>query len=454
VGTSCFLAATLNATSGYDYHLDGTSTEPMGNGALFFGASYGDVGTHDLFIGSEDMEDSSGDITGGAFYIRGDWNNHLLGAFEILGATALGSFGASVVSLGDYDGDSNYDDLVVGSPGNSQQFGEVYAVVDPFSNMATSLTVSVLSGTNTGEDYGHSLVTVIVNGIEALAVGAPSTQTAVSQPGYVDIVDPDHFTLDAGPSLGNPVLATLTGTDGDGAGTALLSVDLDQIAPGELLVGAPYANSNNGVVYVAGDVGGKSDYDMPGEFLQLTTTIDDSYLGFAFTACDLNGDSVDEIFISAPGKSPTVGGVVYVIDSDNAMLLVAGPNSIDINTVAKGSIMGSANATGEPNHLGMTLHCEHDLDNSGSPDLVLADPYNDVVYVLFGPREISTLVTISSARLNPPHATTFTGGSSGDIGSQITTGFLDEDITADLCFTAPGENSGNGALYCFYGQGF
>jgi len=454
-GTSCFMGASVD-TSAYNFHADGTNTETMGYGALYFGGSYGPDDTPDLFVGSEDMVNPTTTTSGGALYVRGAWSPvNLVSGVELYGATANGAFGASVVSLGDMAGDTDYDDLLVGSPGNSQGYGEVYIIIDPFSTSPSAATQAVLAGQNIGEEYGHSLASLgLTTGSNTYVVGAPSTQTAVAQAGYVEVIDPTAFNLTGGPALGDPTPGKLTGAVGDGTGTALLTLNLDAADPKEILIGAPYANSGQGVVYVAESFSTKANHDLPAEFLQLTTSENNSNMGYAMAACDLDGDGVDEVFIGAPGESPSIGGTVYVFDSDNALLLVGGPNTLDITTLATGMLLGSEDPASEPNHLGASLHCEHDLDNSGASDLVVADPHNDVVYVLYGPRDVIGIVPITDARGSAPHTTVFSGSGTGELGSQITTGLVDDDITADLCVTAPAENSGKGILYCFYGMGF
>ena len=454
---SCRLPSSIELSlAGYDMMENGTDAAPLGYGALYFGGSYGPDETMDLFIGSLELKDLSQVRTGGAHYIRGDRTPaEFVSGAVIYGNTASGLFGASAVSLNQLTGDNDYQELLVGSPGDSQTEGELYVVVDPFASLTSSESISVLSGNTIGDEYGYSLAEIgISSGNRYYAVGAPATQTQIAQAGYVDMIKPSGFSLSSNPSTGNTVAGTLTGEIGDGSGHALLTFDLDGLQPFELLVGAPYGDNNRGLVYVANAISPKSSYDMPTEFMQLTSPTVDSNLGYAMTACDLNGDGVDELFISAPGNSPTVGGVVYVVDSKDNELLWGGGVSRDITTVATGSISGANDPTSEPNHFGMSVHCERALDNSGYPTLVIADPYQDYVVLLQGPLSIETDGTLSAHRSNAAHSSIIQGTNTGSLGAQIATGLVNSDITPDLCLTDPGAANGYGSLYCFYGSGY
>ena len=281
--------------------------------------------------------------------------------------------------------------------------------------------------------------------------------TATVRAGYVDIIT-ENNGFASGSNFGNGTaytpgrIARLTGAAGDAAGHSLAYTDIDQDGLSDLLVGAPYSNVGSGSVYLVNDMSAVKTGDLHLNYVHLDTSIPESWLGFAMASCDLDGDGLDEIAVSAPGDATNQPGRVYILDPPFAGVDFDNVSTLDIASVAAYWIEDTQNAL---NNLGQTLHCGHDLDNDNNPDLIVADPHNASVYALIGARDYTGAQDIHTIMTDPNyHSTTFLETGDNELGTKVVTGHLDPDITADLCFTSPETNSGDGQLLCFSGEGF
>ena len=203
--------------------------------------------------------------------------------------------GALIVGR-DLDGDGS-GDVVVGGPGADRihlWFDEIAGTID-VGNATT------LQGTE-GEALGSSLATGDVNGDGAvdLVAGIPD---AYGQTGGVLVIDGPFGPGDDGllSNLDRPHDRHRGVETGDRAGFSIAVVgDVDADGRDDLLVGAPFAGGfgpEAGAAYlVLGNLGGNLD-SAAALFLG---EVEGGRLGYAVAGGDVDGDSVIDLFVSAP----------------------------------------------------------------------------------------------------------------------------------------------------------
>ena len=219
--------------------------------------------------------------------------------------------GVAVLSPGDVDGDGQAD-LLIGAPGHDEggaDAGSVY-IVDTLPTATTTLyhAVGEVLGA-TGDQIGASLAfpgDVDGDGYGDLLTGAPES---------------DKAYLIAGPLTGRlPVATAATATftaehSGDEAGFAVAGGDLDADGLGDLLIGAPHADSEAGAVYlVYGSVSGV--VSLADAHAKLQGAASQDHAGSSLLVLDdINSDGYDDVLVGAPGndQNGSSSGAAYVM---------------------------------------------------------------------------------------------------------------------------------------------
>ncbi|MEX1026764.1 MAG: integrin alpha [Candidatus Paceibacterota bacterium] len=277
-------------------------------------ASLGDLdgdGVNDLAIGA------LGDDTGGAVYVLlmnsdGTAKSNLKIANGTGGGPDLtnsGSFGASVTSLGDLDGDG-VDDLAVGEDLDDTggiNSGAVY-VLFMNSDGAAKSSVKISHGTGGGPTladlnfFGSSVAAfgdLDGDGVNDLAVGAYGDDTGGDSRGAVHVL----LMNSDGTAKKNVKIASGTGggpmlADRDAFGTSVASLgDIDGDGVNDLAVGAVSHSGGRGVVYMLlmnSDGTAKSS-------VKIADNPDDpDFFGISVASLgDLDGDGVNELAVGA-----------------------------------------------------------------------------------------------------------------------------------------------------------
>jgi hypothetical protein len=220
---------------------------------------YGSTGKSYVVFGSEGGFNSSLDL----FSLDGS------NGFVINGIGNFGSFGASVSSAGDINGDG-VDDLIIGAPnaqGNGTNYsnaGESYVVFGSDDGFNSSLDLSSLDGSNgfvinglgNFGSFGSSVSSagdINGDGVDDLIIGAPYAQgngTNYSNNGetYVIFGSEGSFnsSLDLSSLNGNNGFV-INGIDNFGSfGSSVSSAgDINGDGVDDLIVGAPNAQGNN-----------------------------------------------------------------------------------------------------------------------------------------------------------------------------------------------------------------
>ncbi|XP_050345354.1 integrin alpha-4-like isoform X2 [Nymphalis io] len=177
-------------------------------------------------------------------------------------------------------------------------------------------------------------------------------------------------------------------------GTSLYSVDLNGDSSSELLVGAPAHSTyeggyENGAVFIY--VGGGQPTTKTGSNLCIRGNKDGSRFGTAISSNDIDGDSLPEVFISAPYED-SGAGVVYVLSGYEVtrMLLITGTNTV----ISISEFTDTQTIKNSPFKLfGFSLQSIRDFDKNGASVLAVGSPKNSTVVLYRGLHFINVTVT-------------------------------------------------------------
>jgi hypothetical protein len=318
------------------------------------------------------------------------------------GITSGDELGVSVSTAGDINGD-NISDLVLGAYYANAYKGAAYVIFGSRRGFVSSFSLNNLNGSNG----------FMVSGIAS-----------------------------------NGRLGYSVSTAGD--------INGDNIT--DLVLGAYYANSQNGAAYVIfgsrrgfvstfslNNLNGSNGFTIP-------AIASSGYLGISVsTAGDINGDNITDLVLGAPYAN-SVAGTSYVIFGTRAgfpsvfnLANLNGTNGFTVPGVAAGG------------QLGVSVSTAGDLNGDGLSDLVLgantANAYNGTAYVIFGSRG-GFVSPFNLANLNGSNGFMVPGiASSGQLGFSVSTaGDINGDNLTDLVLGALYANLNNGAAYVIFGS--
>lgn len=370
--------------------------------------------------------------------------------YVLKGIDPLDTAGFSVAGAGDVTGDGTPDILVGapgGDPGGVADAGESYILsgapadldaLDAADGSADRvLDAALLDGTTgvrldgvfAGDASGSAVSAagdVNGDGIADALVGAPYLDwngTADAGGAYVvfGAAPPVGATVDLGGLLGGGTGNLIQALDaGDRLGSAVSPLgDVDGDGFDDILVGAPLA-----------DPGGRAEagethvvFGSASSFLLDTPTIDGTN-GYTLagidpgdrsgtavgTVSDLNGNGLDEIVIGADGGGVGLGvtggqgdspGEAYLVFTDQLAALDlanAQPAGTTDGRIDLGDLDGTTGyvfeGTGQLANAGLSVSDAGDIDNDGTPDLIIGAPFAGPSgstgagrsYVVFGDR--------------------------------------------------------------------
>ena len=385
----------------------------------------------------------------------------------VVGAAPLEQAGFSAGFAGDIDGDG-LDDLLLGARGNGDGgngAGAVYLVRGrELGNDVTTPDALGIDGTFTGARalgrVGTSVSGILDatgDGLAEIAMGFDLYQdsngleyqdhggVAVFH-GAADGLSGSRSVLDADKLLEAPEVISQVGYALAGKG------DITGDGLGDLLVGAPYAESSAGKLYVVSGTelavtGAVAIADvavvLTGEGGNERFGAAISYLG------DVNGDSVDDVAVGAPGSDLTWpdGGAVTVL-----------AGSPDVGDETPPEVLAVIGSEWDDFQFGFAVAPSNDLDGDGLNDLVvgardgLMGPImkGGRVYVFYGRSEgWGALEDATEADAD------VVGMGVGDsLSYALAAGDVDGDGTDDLLMSAPyrdRSNTDSGEIYLFWG---
>lgn len=391
------------------------------------------------------------------------------GDVEITGDQSHDKSGFSL-SSGDVNGDGK-DDLIIGAPGYTAELGqkgapEVYVIYGGDS-IPNSISLppepsagSTILGLSSDGLFGFSLSCTDINGDDTLdiVIGAPeASPLGRNHSGKAYIVYGSRVlpgTIDLN-SPGSVKVTTIFGIDeNDRCGYSLSSGDIVGDEKGDLVIGAPDADSTFGVnagetYIIPGSDSLPDTIDLASTTVNVTTILganggDGS--GFSLACGDINGGGKEDLMIGAP-EADNLRGKVYIIYGSETL-----PSTINLATQADVILSGSATS----GKVGFSLS-SGDINGDGIDDIIIGAPdavqQSGYTYLIFGNNllppnidlETQADVTISGANSNDRSG--FSLCCHNVNGDRIEERDLD-----DLIIGAPGVNNWKGEIYVLYGR--
>ncbi len=467
------------SAAGVSESADTTLSGPSSNSN--FGASVagaGDVngdGYDDVIVGANAVSSSTGQAT---IYHGSARGVSTTAATTLSGPSSSASFGVSVASAGDVDGDG-YDDVIVGASGVSSSTGRAYVHHGGSSGVSTTVT-STLVGFSSSNYFGFSVTSlgdVSGDGYDDVAVGSYGYSSST---GRVSIF---HGSASG---VNSVAAATLAGTSSSAFGYSVAGAgDVDGDGSPDLVVGANNLSSGYGGAYVfygtgAGMATSAGTTLSPPGFFSSSPQI--SPVG------DLDGDGYDDFAVGSSGYSSNAG-IVYVfyggpagpayeadatlvgasseylgqviapagdVDGDGYDdLLVSGYSYSSSRgrvhlfrgsaSGVEGSALSTITGTTTNGYLGFGLAGAGDTDGDGYGDVVIG------AYGISGGRVY--LYRGGASGLESSPTTTWSATSSSwQLGRALALGDVNGDGHLDLAIGAPGYTSNQGLVQVYLGS--
>ena len=262
-------------------------------------ATAGDVngdGYDDAIVGAQAYDRS----TGRAYlYAGGPTGLSASPAFVVTGQGPSDSFGQSVGSARDVDGDG-YDDVIVGAHSFDNGTGRIYVYAGDSSGLKAN-PIFVATGRGRGDRYGFSV------GAAGDANGDGYSDIIVGAHGVGDGIGSVYVYAGGPEGLGARPIFTATGeVAGDWFGHSVGTAgDVDGDGYDEIVVGARNHDGNTGRVYLY--AGGALGLDATPLFIFDGRELN-SWFGHAVgTAGDIDGDGNAEVIVGAYGHGEWTG---------------------------------------------------------------------------------------------------------------------------------------------------
>ncbi|MFA5772609.1 MAG: FG-GAP-like repeat-containing protein [Thermoplasmata archaeon] len=299
-------------------------------------------------------------------------------------------FGLSAASNADINGDG-YSDIVIGAPYTASNTGSVYVYYgSPVIN--TQQPNIIISGEKTGDYFGWSVAAGDVNGdgYADIIIGAPYATHSYAGQGKVYVVfgksesitsskTIQAYTIANQTNVGTTIYSPIGGASApfivantvSAFGFNLTVADLNWDGRGDIIVGAPVNNSQQGTVFVffgstnlpnalsIDNVRFNGEWATSGRF------------GWSLAAGDADSDRVSDLFVGAPAYNSNQGRV-YIFYGSAALA--------NIN-VTDTSVTRFTDDTEKSNCFGHSISVGY-LNSDNYLDLVVGVPFRNQNYSL------------------------------------------------------------------------
>jgi len=348
--------------------------------------------------------------------------------------TQAGARAGAVLDHGAVGAGDSRRDLIIGSPGGAGVTGAVYVLLGGPS-WSGDLTLSSASTIITGGAAGDMFGGAVAAGNVLTREGTNPKTLVVAAPAALSnrgvvYVFAAGFTGGDQYTTSNAV-ARILGRPGERLGTSLATADLNFDGYREIIIGGPGANS---IHIIAGGPTLSGTIDLSLTSAALTITYPG--LGLNLAAGDVTGDGIYDLLVG----HPSVNAVHLMLGRNGTM-----PTKFDMS-------FGGIDAG---DGVGTAIRIA-DVDADRISDLVIGAPDADgpgnsrldagEAYVLFGGP------TISGRSLNYADVTFFGSTAGARMGGLLAAGDINRDTPNDLVFGSPSARGGAGRLDIYYGR--
>ena len=296
-----FSGTDVGALSGADATaaVTGTGVGQLTGAALAGGVDLDGDGAEDLVVGAP----GHGGTGEGAVFVHFGplaGSTSLASAAASFDGIAAGSMVGEAVAVGDLDGDG-LGDLVLGAPGDGGT-GAVYVFHGVPGGAVSVDTAQVVIVGDVGDDLGAAVTIaddIDGDGLAEVVAGAPGADLVDVDAGAVYVVQGATARDEAAFTAAWHVAAGEVA--GDLAGSSIASGDVDGDGVPEIFVGASAHGGSDGATYTLAPLGGVVSLSWARSVVTQAVAAD---------AGDVDGDGIDELFGTAPGRA---SGWVYVV---------------------------------------------------------------------------------------------------------------------------------------------
>ncbi len=390
-------------------------------------ASAGDVngdGYSDVIVGSVGVSGGAG----AAYIFLGSASGLSASpATTLNGITALDSFGISVSSAGDINGDG-FSDVIIGAKGVSSHTGAAYIYLGSASGISSSATPAVLNGISANDNFGTSVANagdLDGDGFSDIIIGAYGVSTNKGA-AYI------YLGSASGIISGASASSTLNGASaGDRFGIAVASAgDIDGDGHSDVIVGAPLHSLATGAAYIY--LG--TNLTAPSATLSGPSLLSGFGLSVA-SAGDVNGDGYSDIIVGAAAVSSNTGAAYIYVGSSSGIA-----NGASASTTLTG--------TSTNQFFGISVASAGDVNG---------DAFGDVIIGAIGVSSNAGAAYVyegTSSGLSTTAALTINGAVAGDdFGASVaSSGDINGDGYSDILVGAPNSSTATGTAYLYIGN--
>ncbi len=463
----------LNGGNGFE--LDGVSANDNTGSSVSAAGDVNHDGIADIIIGAQNANSGNAGKTYVVFGKASAWTSSIsLGTlngtngFELDGVSGDRS-GSSANAAGDVNNDG-IADIIIGAYNANSQAGKTYVVFGKASAWTSPISLSTLNGANGFELDGVSAVDqsglsvsaagdINNDGIADIIIGAPF---ANSSAGKIYVVFGKASAWSSPISL-NTTLNVANGFELDGVAgysgwpvSAAGDVNNDGIA--DIIIGAPYANSQAGKTYVV--FGKASGWTSPTSLSTLNgangfeldgVSANDNSGSSVNVAGDVNNDGIADIIIGAYNANSGAGKTYVVFGKASGWM---SPISLSTLNGANGFELDGVSAN---DYSGSSVSAAGDVNNDGIADIIIgafrANSFSGKTYVVFG-KASGWSSPISLGTLNGANGFELDGVSADDRSgySVSTAGDVNNDGIADIIIGAVFANTAAGKAYVVFGD--